>query len=557
MKDANPTLGGPTTYDVAVVGLGPVGQTTALLLALKGHNVVVVEKQAEPYPLPRAVHYDPDVSRLLDQLGLSDYMKDFAKPSDVYEWQTADRRTMLRFEFPAESNQGWPGSTMFNQPSLEEALRNRGRDFENLKVFRGTEVVALAQTADAAQLTISSRTLKQRTINARFVIGADGAKSFVRDYMKTSIQDLGFFYDWLIVDVIPHDKDLKVSPDNLQICDPERPTTHVSAGPGRRRFEFMRMPQDNLDDFDSDAFAWGQLQEWDFTPENCTLERRAIYTFQARWATAWRDGRIFLAGDAAHQMPPFFGQGMVSGVRDSANLAWKLDLVLRGLANEELLETYESERSAHVQHAIGMSVELGKVICATDPQAVEARDAHFLENGPRPENALPPVPEERLGNGAFATADVHDDPLAGLISIHGRVLPVGNSGKDDDAAPVLLDRLTDRATTVLCDGRVIDHPTALELSQLLPTGLSLTVVRVLPSPNADFLQSVTSEQPVATANKLLTVADIDNRYTDVFDATGRCGVVLRPDFYYYGTAGTPAELKQLIENLSTHYQLTH
>lgn len=550
-KDATASseTGRSTLYDVAVVGLGPVGQSAALLLAMKGHNVVVIEKQTDPYPLPRAVHYDPDISRLLDQLGLAAYMENFAVPSDVYEWQTADRQTMLQFPFPAMSDQGWPASSMFNQPGLEEALRERGKDFPNLKVYRGTEVVGLSQNEDHVTVNISSRTLKHRSLKAKYVIGADGAKSLVRDYMNTSVEDLGFFYDWLIVDIIPADKNYKFAPDNLQICDPQRPTTHVSAGPGRRRFEYMRMPQDNMDTFNTDEFAWEQLNTWGFTKENCQLERRAIYTFQARWATAWRDRRIFLVGDAAHQMPPFFGQGMVSGMRDSVNLAWKLDLVLKGVASDELLDTYESERSAHVQHAIGMSVELGKVICETNPEAVAARDAHFLEKGPRPEDALPPVPEERLGNGAFATADVHDDPLAGLISVQGNVVPLTSGGgisrNYDDAAPVLLDRLTDRATSVVCDGRVVDAATAEDLAAALPAELEAVVIRVVASP-----------ENASTDEQVITVTDPSQRYFPLFDSNASCGVVVRPDYYYYGSAGTAAELKQLIESIPANYRLS-
>ena len=214
--------------------------------------------------------------------------------------------------------------------------------------------------------------------------------------MNTAVTDLGFFYDWLIVDILPKEH-REWTPDNLQVCDPVRPTSAVNGGPGRRRFEFMRMPQDDLKSFDTDETAWSLLEPWGVTPANAGAGTPGPDTFQARYASSWRDGRIFLAGDAAHQMPPFFGQGMVSGVRDAVNLAWKLDLALQGAAGDALLDSYDSERSAHVQHAIGMSVELGKVICETDPAAVAARDAHFLATGPDPVSALPPIPPGAAG----------------------------------------------------------------------------------------------------------------------------------------------------------------
>src|SRR5699024_8453168 len=256
-------------------------------------------------------------------------------------------------------------STMFNQPALEEALRERGTDYDNITVRRGTELRGLHRMTDGEdsevdgaeciRLDVTSRTTKYRQFYARYVVGADGASSTVRQYTDSRIEDLGFFYEWLVLDLIPDSGD-SFTPDNLQACDPARPVTTVSSGPGRRRFEFMRMPDDDLAVFNTDAAALRILEPWGYTPDNTELERRALYTFQARWVDRWRDGRLLLAGDAAHLMPPFYGQGMVSGMRDAANLAWKLDLVLRGVADDALLDTYSTERAEHVKHAIAMSV---------------------------------------------------------------------------------------------------------------------------------------------------------------------------------------------------------
>ncbi|MEV7646851.1 bifunctional 3-(3-hydroxy-phenyl)propionate/3-hydroxycinnamic acid hydroxylase [Arthrobacter sp. NPDC089319] len=528
----------PRVYDVAIVGLGPVGQTLGLLLAQRGHNVVVVEKQPNPYPLPRAVHYDPDVSRLLDGLGLADFMAEFASPTASYEWQTADRQTMLRFDYSAAGNQGWPESSMFNQPALEERLRTRGADFPDLKVYRGTEVVGFDQQDGLVELRVTGRTLKQRTLRAKYAVGADGSNSFVRQYMNTAVKDLGFFYDWLIVDLLPTDGRVW-EPDNLQVCDPDRPTTTVSAGPGRRRFEFMRMPGDDLTVFDTDEFAWQLLAPWGVTPETATLERRAIYRFQAKWVENWRDGRVFLAGDAAHQMPPFYGQGLVSGIRDSANLAWKLDLVLNGVAGDALLDTYTTERAAHVQFALGMSVELGRVICQTDPAAVAERDAHFLANGPLPQDVLPPVPPERLGPGAFPQTDPTLSPVAGLISVQGRV---GHAAGTVD----LLDRSTFGRFTVLLDGRAVDDDTAAVLANLLPDGLPALVVRVLPKGSA----------PTGGSSSVLTVTDEDDRYLPELAARGQIAQLIRPDFFIYGGAADQDELSGLVRSLPDALHLT-
>nr|WP_316745582.1 FAD-dependent monooxygenase [Streptomyces sp. MK7] len=167
--------------------------------------------------------------------------------------------------------------------------------------------------------------------------------------MRTSVTDLGFKYDWLVLDVMPRDRDRAWTPRNLQLCDPARPTTAVVGGPGRRRWEFMRLPGEPMAELQQAETAWKLLEPWDLHPDNATLERQTVYAFQARWADSWRDGRLLLAGDAAHQMPPFAGQGLCSGLRDAINLSWKLDLVLSGKADDSLLDTHTTERCQHLQ----------------------------------------------------------------------------------------------------------------------------------------------------------------------------------------------------------------
>ena len=195
----------------------------------------------------------------------------------------------------------------------------------------------------------------------------------MRDLLGVTMDDRGFFYDWLIVDVIL-DEPRVFDPINLQICDPRRPTTAVSGGPGRRRWEFMRLPDERLEELGEEATAWELLAPWDVHPGNARIERHAVYTFAARVADTWQVGRTFLAGDAAHQMPPFAGQGMCAGIRDAANLAWKLDLVLTGRAGSALLATYDEERRPSAVAAVEFSIELGKVICVPDPAEAKARD---------------------------------------------------------------------------------------------------------------------------------------------------------------------------------------
>ncbi len=241
---------------------------------------------------------------------------------------------------------------------------------------------------------------ERHEVRARYAVGCDGANSFVRERLGVTFTDLGFFFDWLIVDLTPHEQRVW-EPVNGQLCDPARPTTFVSGGPGRRRWEFMRLPGETIEELNNEATAWRLLEPWNLTPANASLERHAVYTFQARWADVWRKGRIFIAGDAAHQMPPFAGQGMCSGIRDAANLAWKLDLVLGGKAADALLDTYASERIPQVRQVVDFSIALGKVICVADPEEARARDTAMIAAA-REKGLTPPMPTPAIGPGVLS-----------------------------------------------------------------------------------------------------------------------------------------------------------
>src|SRR5213592_2550653 len=361
-------------YDVGIVGYGPVGQTLAILLGQRGWRVGVFEKQPAAYPLPRAVYFDHEVARILQAAGLGRELPRLTEPADTYEWRNAAGETLLRIGSRHAGLSGWPDANMFSQPDLERALDARARALPGVEVRRACEVVDIRPAGGDVELMVADPDGEPSQVRARWVVGCDGANSFARRHLGATVTDLGFFFDWLIVDVIPHEPRVW-DPINGQICDPARPTTVVSGGPGRRRWEFMRLPGESLADLNTEATAWRLLRPWGFDPGNATLERHAVYTFQARWVDRWRAGRLLLAGDAAHQMPPFAGQGMCSGLRDAANLGWKLDLVLAEQASDAILDTYASERIPQVRQVIDFSIELGKVICVADPAEAAARDA--------------------------------------------------------------------------------------------------------------------------------------------------------------------------------------
>jgi flavoprotein hydroxylase len=427
---------------------------------------------------------------------------------------------------------------MFCQPRLEAVLAAKAGSLPSVDVQRCWQARQLTEGDNHVETLAVGADGTERRIRGRYVVGCDGANSLVRDHMGTGLTDLGFFYDWLILDVIPHDQQREWKPLNLQICDPRRPTTVVSGGPGKRRWEFMRLPGETIEELNNERTAWRLLEPWDLTPDNARLERHTVYTFQARWADRWRDGRILIAGDAAHLMPPFAGQGMCSGIRDAANLAWKLDLVLSGRCGDALLDTYTTERSAHIQNAIRMSVELGNVICLTDPAAVAARDEAMLKAEGRPEVALPPIPPPVLGPGVLAaSADGSPAGLAGQLSPQGRVADRGGTiGRLDE---------------VIGTGFVL--AAAADLAPVLTDELRAGLRRI----GARVVRFVASGEASTEGGAQDQVAvDVDGFYLSWLREAGYEAIMVRPDFYFFGTAEKVADVPGLLEELFAKLGLT-
>jgi 2-polyprenyl-6-methoxyphenol hydroxylase-like FAD-dependent oxidoreductase len=492
--------------DVAIVGYGPVGTVLAILLAQLGRRVVVLERWPQPYPLPRAVHFDDEVGRILQSCGIGDALGEISEPAEVYEWRNADGATLLRFGRVGPGASGWPQSSMFNQPALEAMLDRRARSLPNIEVRRGVEVVGLEQDGECVTLHAGG---EHAPVRARYAIGCDGANSTVREILDVPVHDLGFFYDWLILDVVL-DEPRVFDPINLQICDPVRPATAVSGGPGRRRWEFMRLPHEPPAEMNDEATAWRLLEPWAVTPANATLERHAMYTFQARWVEQWRAGRVLLAGDAAHQMPPFAGQGMCSGLRDAANLAWKLDLALDGRAPDSLLDSYQSERMENVRAVIAFSMELGKVICVADAGAAAERDRAMTAGfEPGLLTATPPLPGISGGIGHPASA------TAGKAFIQGTVIHDGKRRRFDDVVGAGWRLVTASGVGVDLDDDLASWFAALG---------GRTV-------------------GVGSGGEL---GDPDGAYASWFAGHGAVAVLQRPDFHVYGTAHDSKSVAALV-----------
>jgi 2-polyprenyl-6-methoxyphenol hydroxylase-like FAD-dependent oxidoreductase len=391
-------------YDVAVVGFGPVGATLAALCARRGLSVVAIDKDLDVYPLPRAAHVDHEVMRIWQEIGCADELLATMRENVGMDFLTADHEVLHRMRSPGMASSGWPASLFFHQPAVERTVRKTAQDL-GVHVQLGTEVTGLETRTNGARLTLAEGS----PLEASWVIGCDGARSFVRKELAIDSDDLQFEEPWIVVDVVIRGDAPRLPDRALQVCDPARPHTVVPMPKPRCRFEFMLLPGEDAAAMQSPDVVRGLMTPW-VDPDAVEIERSAVYTFHGLIARTWRQGRVLLAGDAAHQMPPFLGQGMCSGLRDAANLAWKLDAVQRGRAPDALLDTYQLEREPHVRTIVELAVAFGRIICTTDPAVAAERDRVMgaaqreRASGAEAPNALPGLQPGPLvqGDGRLA-----------------------------------------------------------------------------------------------------------------------------------------------------------
>lgn len=346
--------------DVSIVGAGPVGLTIANLLALRGHSVEVFEKQQEAYNLPRAIHFDGEAMRVFQSTGLADDVLKGTLVGKGMLFKDASDNVLIDWSRGQEIGpMGWHESYRFHQPSVEETLANGLKRFGNVTLRRGVEVTEVSQDERSVTLTLADGS--QRI--SKYVVAADGTNSTLRHLLGIETEDLGFDERWVVVDALLKKPRPDLGDYSVQFCDPISPATYVRGLDNRRRWEMRWAGGKGEADRPSKDELWGMLARW-ITPEDADLERDAVYQFRSAIAEKWKSGRVFLAGDAAHSMPPFMGQGMCAGIRDAANLSWKLSAVLSGAKND-LLDSYANERAVNVRQFIDMTMRLGRLINQT------------------------------------------------------------------------------------------------------------------------------------------------------------------------------------------------
>ncbi len=501
--------------DVAIVGFGPSGAVAAGLLAAQGLSVHVCDRLTEVYDKPRAISLDHEILRLFQQMGILDRVEPYTEPFTDSVWHGVSDQPIRRMStVPPPYPLAHSPSIVFTQPPVEKVLRAHAQSFAGVAVDVGTELVGLTQQADAVQLRLRHLASGQeRSIDARWVIGCDGASSAVRALSGLPLNDLSFDERWLVVDCLVGDEALARLPQtSAQYCRPERPVTYLIC-PGRhRRWEIAINPGEDPQQVATPEGTWALLAPW-LAPHEATLWRQAAYRFHALVAERWRDGRVFLAGDAAHQQPPFLGQGLCQGLRDVSNLCWKLGAVLRGEAPEQLLDTYGQERRGHVTALTTRIKHIGQLIGERDPSRARERDAQLLAEGggtvrPTPRQDVQPA----LADGMLSCA-VH--------AARGTIFPqpwlIGSKGTHVRMDDVLG-----------CGWRLVLASDSAMPADLPAEGAGLRVERLGDAglPEADGALAAWFTRHVVTA------------------------AVIRPDHYVFGVANGATQLARLLSELN-------
>ena len=350
-------------YDVVIVGLGPTGGVLANLIAKHNLSIKILEKENQLYNLPRAVHFDDEIMRVFETIGISE---NFLKQTIINKGtRFIDENNNLLLDWPRPkviTENGWYPSYRFHQPDLERNLRKKLSNFKKVSISQNSDVFNVENKKDHVEVTYKNvKTEKENILRSKYVIGCDGGRSFVREVIDAGMDDLGFEQRWAVIDVLLKTKNIELPDRTIQYCSSSRPATYCRNVGRRRRWEIALKDEKDEKQFLREENLWKFLNRW-VSKEDIKIERKAVYTFQSAIAKKWQKGRIFLAGDAAHLSPPFMGQGMCAGIRDASNLAWKIAFCCQNEHNIKLLNSYQSERYKNVKEYILTTMNMGKLL---------------------------------------------------------------------------------------------------------------------------------------------------------------------------------------------------
>ncbi|HJF14076.1 MAG TPA: bifunctional 3-(3-hydroxy-phenyl)propionate/3-hydroxycinnamic acid hydroxylase [Enteractinococcus helveticum] len=465
------------------------------LLGQLGLTAIGLEKDLEAWPTARAVHFDGEIFRVLQTLGVAEELTAATLPMSSTHFQNETGEVLISVPTGEFGPQAWPNNITFHQPEVERLIRQRISELPNIELRRGVTAGEVRNISGGVEVNIVDSNGQEAVLRAKWLIAADGARSPIRRALEIESEKFGEDAEWVVVD--GHLVDSPGYEDDMVfLCHHTRPALWIRLPGTRVRMEFMVMEGDDLDEIVTPAaierISRGILPAAQFHPD-----RQAVYTFRGRIAQRWREGRIFLAGDSAHQAPPCFGQGLCAGIRDVANLTWKLGLIKRGVADESLLDTYETERKPHAQFWVEQATNAAMFLQTTDAEAARKRDEYLWAN---PMEAAPVSPP--IGPGL---RDANEGDIAGYLSIQ----------------------------PMLADGKRLDE---------------LVGLRFLIAANAELYNQLSSEvrQQIEFSDHIVVMNEPE-KINQLLEFSGSSAVVVRPDRYVLGVGQSAGDLELLVQ----------
>lgn len=527
---------------VVVIGAGPTGLMMANMLGRYGVRTLLVERNPSTVQAPRAVSIDDESLRTVQAIGAIDDILAEVVPGYGSEYLTRSRKPFLRVE-PTERPYGFPRRNAFRQPVFEQQLRDHLLFFPSVESLFGWSAEILSNDREKVRLSLASAEGATREIEADFVVAAEGANSAVRIGLGIEFDGETFAERWLIVDL---ENSPTPSRETIVFCDRRRPCIALPGPNATRRFEFKLVDGDEADSIVGEKAVRDLLHAHEAAPDS-RIVRSVVYTFHARVASSWQNGRVFLAGDACHLTPPFAGQGMNSGIRDAHNLAWKLAWVLRGILPACILPTYESERRPHVGAMIALALRMGRIM---GPSTILSEAV--VQTGFRLLGLVPAVrdyfgqmkykPKPRFANGLI----LPDGRPQRRTSV-GRLIP--QPMIETENGPVLLDEeLGEGFALIGFDVSAGDLDQARRLPAIAgldPRCLAIFSARAQPSSLAGIRK----------------YRDSDGRIARGFDAPAGRIFLVRPDRYLLGAfvpeymEAFDADLRQLLTGEAGDYRI--
>lgn len=539
----HPQAPAPGHFDVAIVGYGPVGATLAGLLGRLGLSVGVFDKAQEIHAQPRAVGFDHDAMRLFQRVGIAGELAPYIEHFRDSQYLGAAGQVIQNVRrMPPPHPYSWAPNYTCDQPGVEAVLRSAVSRMANVHVSTGSELLDAREEAVGGGTRVAfavrdgSGMLHAHT--ASWLVGCDGASSTVRRLMGMELESLDYDEPWIVVDLKVDEAVLARLPaTNVQYCEPARPCTYIVCPGNHRRWEFMLLDGEPRDGALGPERLWRLLARW-IAPDEAAIWRAAAYRFHALIARDWRRGRMLLAGDSAHQTPPFLGQGMCQGLRDAGNLAWKLGMVAGGRAGASLLDTYTRERRPHVAATTRMAKQLGLMLSERDPAHAAARDERMLAAGGGKAPTL--IRQDMIPGLAGGLLDPHS-PMAGrpfpqpLVQRRGLDGVEGEALLDDVAGP--------------CFRLVVNRSGDTRALRTLAAAHAMPVIVV-----AGVEAGTNADAGDPAMPDVDCVQECEGLVQRWLAAAGACGALVRPDHYVYGTFNTSDEAGVLMVSVQRALQ---